>query len=133
MADDNSNGPVTPIAPQPKKPRFTPPTPSPELIAKLEDEHEDVIVIRGTERAPWAVILRRPTRQESILYKQHGKKDGPQSVTANDAFVRKIAVWPEMSTLEAIIAKWPFMPDAVTSNSGFKEFVGAEGSEDLKG
>jgi len=123
MPDDT----VTTTAP--KKPKFVPITISDEEIALLEDEHEDVLVCRGTEKAPWIAVCRRPTRQEAIGYKTHAKRD---STTANEQLITRICVFPKGADFQRQLARWPLFVDAIAVAESFKDFVGITVEHDLK-
>lgn len=113
----------------PKKSKFVPIEVTPEQIAALEDQHEDVLVLRGSEMAPWVAVLRRPTRQEAIGYKTHGKRD---STTANEQLITRICVFPAKEDFQRQLARWPFFVDGIADSPVFKEFVGISVDADLK-
>ncbi len=99
-------------------------------MADLEAKHEDVLVLKGhPEMAPWLIVVRRPTRQESIGYKSHAKKD---STTAGEALVRRITVFPAQAELDRILDRWPLAPDFILDDQTFKDFVGLAASSSLK-
>lgn len=101
-----------------------------EQLAAFEAEHEDILVLRGGERSPWTYVLRRPTRQETIGYKQHAKKDAS---TASEALVRRIVLFPNAGDLDKQINRWAFSVDAVVGSDAFQEFIGLAVSDQLKG
>lgn len=112
------------------KPKFVPFTITDEEIQALDDEHEDVLVLRGPEQAPWIVVLRRPTRQETIGYKMHAKRD---STTANEQLIRAVCVFPKKGDdFDRQIKRWPFFVDGVADSKPFKDFVGITVENDLK-
>lgn len=122
------------IPPAPTRPRrapYEPVTLSEEKLAELEEEHEDVLVIRGSEKAPWLVVLRRPKREEAILFKQAAKRD---STTANEQFVRRICVYPKPGdeAFEKQVRRWALMTDGIAISPGFQEFLGITIENDLK-
>ena len=119
------------IAPKPKRAPYVPVTLSEEQQQKLEDEHEDILVLRGPSAiSPWLFVVRRPNRQETIGYKQAAKRD---QTTANEVLIRRITVFPKGDDLEKQLARWPFVPDGIADNEAFKEFVGIAVDESLKG
>ncbi len=108
---------------------YTPVTLSDEQKAALEAEHEDILVLRGGERAPWVVVIRRPKRQETIGYKTAAKRD---NTTANEDFIRRIAAYPKAGEWERQLERWPFLCDGIADSNSFKEFLGLSVAEDLK-
>lgn len=100
-----------------------------EQIAALEAEHEDVLVLRGGERSPWVIVARRPTRQESIGYKTHAKKE---PATSSEALLRRVTVAPSGADLDKQLNRWPFLCDAVVASERFQEFIGLAVSDQLK-
>ena len=116
--------------PTPKKSKFVPFVITDEQIQALEDEHEDVLVLRGPEKAPWIAVLRRPTRQETIGYKTHAKRD---STTANEQLIRATCLFPKKGEdFDRQLARWPFFVDGLADSKSFKDFVGITVESDLK-
>lgn len=113
----------------PKKPKYEPPKLSPERLAELEEAHDDVLVLSGSEKAPWTVAVKRPNRQQTIAYKTHGKRD---STTANEQLLRQISVFPTGPDLDALLARWPFLPDGIAASDPFKDFLGITTDEQVK-
>ncbi len=109
---------------------YTPVTLSDEQKIALEAEHEDILVMKGGDRAPWLMVLRRAKRQETIGYKQHHKRD---STTANEQLVRKITIFPVGNDMEKQLDRWPFLCDGIADAESFKDFLGLSAAEDLKG
>ena len=120
MSDEN---------PTPKKPKFVPFTITDEALAALEDEHEDILVLKGPEKAPWIAVLRRPTRQEAIGYKTHAKRD---STTANEQLITRICVFPKGDDFQRQLARWPLFVDGLAGSESFKDFIGITVENDLK-
>ena len=122
---------------QPKKPKratFVQPTPTAEELAELEEKHGDVLHLKSdSEMSPWAVIVRRPTRPETMKFKADSRKDGNQAVLAPEAFIRAIAVWPKSHVMDEMVAKWSMFPDGICVSPIFREFVGLQVGSDLKG
>jgi hypothetical protein len=108
---------------------YTPVTLSNEDKARLEAEHEDILVLRGTDLSPWIVALRRPKRQETIGYKTHHKRD---STTANEQLVKRIAVFPTGADMEKQLERWPFLCDGIADSETFKDFLGLSVDASLK-
>jgi hypothetical protein len=102
-----------------------------EKLAELEETHgeDNLLVMKGTERAPFVVALRRPDRKETIAYKDHAKRN---SATANEQLLRKISVFPTGDDLEKQLARWPFLPDGVCDSAVFRDFVGIAVDESVK-
>lgn len=126
-----TNAAATPATatPKPARPKFVPLTISDERLAELEAEHEDVLVMKGPEMAPWLAVVRRPTRQETIGFKTHAKRD---STTANEQLVRAICVFPKGEDLARQIARWPLFVDGLCDSKTFRDFVGITVDNDLK-
>ena len=98
---------------------------SKEDLARLEEEHEDISVYRGTERAPWLVVVRRPTFQESQAYKTMGA-DPIKKPLANVKLITAISVFPKNGTEDwkKQFDRWPFFPDGIADSDDFKDFIG---------
>lgn len=100
-----------------------------EKRAALEAENEDILVLSGPEKAPWLVAIRRPTRQETIGFKTHAKRD---ETTANEQLVRRIAVFPPAVDMDRQLERWPLMCDGIGNSTSFKEFLGFTVEEHIK-
>ena len=126
MADDDAT----------RKPRakFEPVTLSDEDRDRLEDEHGDVLVLRGSERAPWLMVLRRPTRPETLAYKSQARRENANGSpgTANEALMKRITVYPEQARMDVQFARWPLLADGIADATAFREFVGIAVDADLK-
>ncbi len=117
---------------QPKKRApYVPVTLDEETRARLEDQHEDILVVKGGERAPWVLVLRRPNRQETLAFKAHARKD---SATANEALIRRVTVYPDPKSadFDKQLERWALIPDFVADSQSFKEFLGGGIESDLK-
>lgn len=117
-------------APRPARAGYAPVVLDEETRQRLEDEHGDILVLKGGEKAPWVMVVRRPTRPETLAYKGAAKK---QDGTANEQLVRRVTVFPAGADLERQLARWPFMPDGIVDAPAFKEFIGIAADADLKG
>ena len=102
---------------------------TPEQLTAFETEHEDICVVRGTAKAPWVYVMKRPTRQQTIAYKQHAKRN---LSTASEALLRHIVLAPTGEQLQKQIDRWPFGVDAAISSDSFQEFVGITIDEQVK-
>ncbi len=109
---------------------FTPVTITDEQKASLEEKHEDILICTGDpEFSPWLVVVRRPTRQETIGFKAHAKKD---ETTANEQLVRRIAVFPSAADLDRQIERWPLLCDGISGSDKFRKFLGFNVEASLK-
>jgi hypothetical protein len=89
---------------------------------KIIDELDrPVLILKGSEQAPWTCILRQPTRQEAIGYKAAAKR---AAVDANEKFVQRLCVYPPADELERHVAKWPLMAEGICDSKAFQEFIG---------
>lgn len=119
---------ATPAQSAPKK-KFEPIVLSEEKRNALEEEHEDILVLKGPEKAPWVVVLKRPTRQQAIAYKNHAKRN---SETANEQLVRATCVFPTGDDFDRQLTRWPFSVDGIADSQSFKDFVGIAVDESVK-
>lgn len=120
--------------PKPRRPTFERPVPTEEELAALDEKHGDVLHIKSpSEMSPWAIVLRRPTRPETMKWKADSRRDGNQAVLANEAFVRTLAVWPAPHVIDLMISRWSMFPDGVVTSPGFRDFIGISVDNDLKG
>lgn len=108
---------------------YTPVTLSDEQKAALEQEHEDILILRGGERAPWIVVVKRPSRKDTLAYKLFAKRD---NTTANEEFIKRIRVFPDESAFEKQLDRWPLLCDGIADSDAFKSFLGLAVGEDLK-
>lgn len=113
----------------PKKKKFVPFTITDEELKALDEEHDDVLKLHGSEYAPWVVVLRRPTRQEIIGYKHGVKKE---SFEANADLIKRICVFPSKEDMQRQIDRWAIMVDGIADSREFKEFIGFTVDKDLK-
>jgi hypothetical protein len=118
-----------------RKASWQPPVLTQEIIDRLEAEHEDLFVMRGDpDLSPWVMVLKRPTRPQTLLWKSNSRKtEGQQAVIANEQLIRATVVWPEVHHVDAQIAKFSLMPDAIVNNDRYRAFIGVAADADLKG
>lgn len=114
-----------------KRPVYIPVTVSVEQLNALEELHGDILVLKGTEKAPWLAVLKRPDRKTTLQYKQSAKRD---STTANEQLIRAICVFPDVKTpeFERQLDRWPLLPDGIAATEEFKEFLGLVAAEQVK-
>lgn len=111
------------------KEKYVPPVLTDEKLKELEDEHEDVLVLRGTEIAPWCAVVRRPNRKETIAYKSQARRD---PATANETLIRLICLFPRGDEFQRMLDRWPFLVDGVAQSPAFNNFIGLTVDEQLK-
>lgn len=99
-----------------------------KLLAELEEKHEDVLVIRGSSKAPWLLVVRRPKRNETILFKQQAKR-APELAAEN--LLRMITVHPDPrdkssdpNPFDKQVDRWPFLCESAFNSDAFQEFLG---------
>lgn len=131
MSEDNqTQQPADGAATPPRRGGYVPVELDDATRARLEEEHGDILVLRGTEKSPWVMVVRRPTRQETLGYKAVSKRgDG----TANESLLRRTTVFPTGADLERQLQRWPFLADGIADSGAFREFVGIAVEADLKG
>jgi hypothetical protein len=131
MSSDQSPSP----APALKRKAWQPPQLTQDILDQLEAEHEDLIIMRGDpDMSPWVMVLKRPTRPQTLLWKSNSRKtDGQQAVIANEQLIRATVVWPETHHVDAQIAKFSLMPDAIVNSERYRAFIGVAADADLKG
>lgn len=103
---------------------YEPITITPEQLAALDSEHDDVQVFKGSAKAPWIAVLRRPTFDESIAYKAMAAKPEQKPLSAVK-LIERICVYPKGPDWKRQFDRWPFFPDAVSINPAFEDFIGA--------
>jgi hypothetical protein len=113
--------------------KYVPLTISDEDLAKLDEEHDDVMQFKGPELAPWLVVVRRPTAEEALAYKSMGT-DPAKKISANAKLITAIAVYPKKDSDEwkRQYSRWPFFPDGLADNRRFSEFCGLSGIVDAR-
>lgn len=86
-----------------------------ETLDELETKHKRIAHLKGKEdeegKTPWEIVIRRPTRAE---YKQYRSQSHNQASVADaqEILVRKIAVYPVGTDLDALLDEWPAIPEA---------------------
>lgn len=94
--------------------------------AELEEKHGDVLVLQGTERSPWVVVLRPCNARDVDALRVAKARD---ATTANEVFVRRVAVFPEAEDFERQVARWPMLCDGIYVSDAFKEWAGLVADE----
>ncbi len=116
--------------------KYVPLAISDEDLARLDEEHDDVMVFKGTELAPWLCVVRRPTAEECHAYKALANDSNPmKKITANVKLITAISVFPKKDTEDwkRQYSRWPMFPDGLAINSkSFQEFCGIEGIVDAR-
>ena len=114
--------------------KFQPLTISDEDLARLDEEHDDVMAFRGdAELAPWLCVVRRPTAEEATAYKSLAN-DPVKKISASAKLITAISVFPKKDTDEwrRQYSRWPFFPDGLLTNKRFEAFCGLEGIVDAR-
>ena len=114
--------------------KYVPLTITPEALAALDDEHDDVMQFKGPELAPWLVVIRRPTADEATAYKSMAH-DPAKKIHANVKLISAIAVFPKKDTKDwnEQYSRWPLFPDGLLQNRAFQEVCGIEGMVEARG
>jgi hypothetical protein len=103
--------------------KFVPvPPPTPEQLEALDAEHDGVLSFAGSEVAPFAYVVRRPTAQELSLYTGEVKKGSV--LNANRLFLTALCVYPDKGDVARQIARWPASAGACLGSDRFTEFSG---------
>lgn len=114
--------------------KYEPLTISDEDLAKLDDEHDDVLKFQGDrELAPWLCVVRRPTAEEAQAYKAM-QADPAKKPNAGTKLITAISVFPKKDSEEwkRQYSRWPFFPDGLIVNKRFEAFCGLEGIIDAR-
>lgn len=106
---------------------YTPISLSDDEKKALEAEHGSIYVVRADDGS--TLVVKRPDRAQARGYK-HAAKHTPD--TANEDFIRRIAVHPPKDQLDALFNEWPLFCDGVAAGNGFQKFIGLAVTEDLK-
>lgn len=104
-------------------------TPTQEQLDELESKHGDLLVLQGGKRSAYLMVFRRPTRQETIGYKLHVKKD---ATTASEALCKRIVVFPDKPVLDELLDKFGFAADFCLNSEEFQDFTGMANAAELK-
>lgn len=97
--------------------------------AELEQAHEDILVLRGGDMAPWLVVLRRPNRKETVGYKRAVKMEDEE---ANYEFVKRICVFPDEAKFDEQLDRWGLFVDGIAMSPSFKQFIGLAAQAQVK-
>lgn len=112
------------------KKRFEKPILEDSVKNALDEEHGDIMVLDGhPDMSPWRIVVRRPTRQESIGYKAAHKKDPTQSA---EMLIKRLAVWPDRALVDEAFEAFPFLGDGVLADQAFQDFIGISANALLK-
>lgn len=106
---------------------YTPITLSDDQKAELEQQYGKIAVFRADDGS--ALVIKRPDRGQARGYK-HAAKTSPD--TANEDFIRRVAVFPPKEQLDSLFDEWPFLCDGIAASPGFQKFIGLSVTEDLK-
>lgn len=113
--------------------KYVPLTITDEQLEALDSEHDDVMVLKGPELAPWLCVVRRPTAEEALAYKTMAA-DALKKTSANVKLITALSVYPKKDTEEwkRQYSRWPLFPDGLVANKRFEEFCGIEGVIDAR-
>lgn len=108
--------------------KYVPLTITNEQLDALDEEHDDVMPLKGSERAPWLCVVRRPNAEEALAYKTMAA-DPLKKTSANVKLITAISVYPKKDTDEwkRQYSRWPLFPDGLVAKKCFEEFCGLEG------
>lgn len=115
--------------------KYEPLTIDDAALEALDAEHDDVMVFKGPELAPWLCVIRRPTAENAAAYKALANDaNAMKKITANVKLIEAIAVFPKKDSEEwkRQYSRWPFFADGLVKNSRFEEFCGLEGITDAR-
>ena len=107
-----------------------------EKIAELEAANGgEVLVLRGKPKSwdvdktpPWEIVLRKATRGQYKMWRAATKRSDPD---AQENLVIGICVYPERAVLDALLDKYPSIPEAISEQLG--EWVGMAAEQVGKG
>ena len=108
---------------------YVPVTITDDRLAEFDAEHDGILIMRGSERAPFLYVLRRPTEREARAYQGMLRGKDPDVMKANRLFLTSMCVHPTGAELEGQIARWPASPGAVLASEAFTEFSGAAATD----
>lgn len=98
-----------------------------EAIKELETTHKRVAHLHDVG-GEWEIVLRKPTRPEYKHFR--AMINGAQASDAQEMLVRKLCVYPDRETFDALLEDWPGIPEAC--GAAIKSLTGMSASEDLK-
>lgn len=107
---------------------------TPERQKALETEHGDIFVSyvgTGDKRVPF--VMRPLTEKEFDGFRFTIDRGGPAKALAAKNIFAKSCVYPDADALKEISARYQGLPEGLTSNQGWKAFVGLEVEEEGKG
>lgn len=102
-------------------------------LSKLDAEHNGKIRLFQDPSDPpeWQVVLRKPNGKEAQAFRIAANNDSRKAFAALD-IVKSTVVWPESSEFRAMLDEFGFMPEGITGNSAWKNWVGLEAAETAK-
>ncbi len=116
--------------------KYEPITITPEEVAKLEDLHERIFVLKGPERCPWLAVFRSPNADEARAFVAMAN-DKAKAEYANVRLLTQLCVYPKGGKEHEQSSEWKrqysafplFLFDA-WSHNGLQEFLGLAGAKE---
>ena len=103
-------------------------------IAKLEELealHKRIGVVTHPDGKTWAVVLRKPTRNEYKLFKANANNPAATSESQERLFKATCVLPAGLPAIEVLLDDWPGIPEACSKT--FSMLAGMTGIEEGKG
>lgn len=99
-----------------------------EQIAELEAKHGRIGVLTHPDGETWGVVLRKPTGAELKIFRRDAG-DARKKDDAQEAFFRRLCVYPDPPGLQALLDEWPGIADGPTASKVLQSLAGLESVE----
>ncbi len=99
-----------------------------DTLARLESEHGGKIrLFQDSSNDPpeWQIVLRKPTGKEAMNFRFTANAESRKVFAAIDV-VKATMVWPAKEEWPAMLEANPFLPEGITSDLSWKQWVGLE-------
>jgi hypothetical protein len=101
-------------------------------LEELQAKHRTIGIVVARDEKSWAVVLRKPNRGEYKMFRANSNNAGQVSA-AQETLFQAISLIPEgKQAIEALLAKWPGIPEACAAVGTFQRLSGMAGTEQGK-
>lgn len=103
---------------------------TPEELQKLKLEHGEVWHIKGKDDA-WEIVFKKPTRGDYKMFRANNQNPA-RKPDAQEILLRACIVVPPASEFDALLTKFPAIPEAEAVSEALSEALGIESGDSGK-
>lgn len=101
-------------------------------IEELQAKHKTIGLVVARDEKSWAVVLRKPNRGEYKMFRANSN-NAAQVSAAQETLFKSIALLPDgQQAVDALLNKWPGIPEACAAAGTFQRLSGMAGTEQGK-